>query len=154
MVVQEAKEERSSQVEVPSAEGLRVSNAQAAKILGNKKGKLVCKDTAQALWSSSVLAKRSVKGNVAPKKRALGELPKQQLTPEKVDVVAAIVRTNVELMDSDSEYEEFDGVVTVLALKLTKIQRSRIPRYLEEVSADAAPVFIHDRRQCRQDAAD
>ncbi|KAH6946444.1 hypothetical protein HPB50_013648 [Hyalomma asiaticum] len=70
--------------------GLRVSNAQAAKTLGNKKGKLVCKDTAQALWSSSVLAKRSVRGNVAPKKRALGELPKQQLTPEKVDVVAGM----------------------------------------------------------------
>ncbi|KAH6920658.1 hypothetical protein HPB50_028354 [Hyalomma asiaticum] len=77
---------------IPSTEGLRVSNAQAAKILGNEKGKLVCKDTAQALWSSSVLAKRSVRGNVAPKKRALGELPKQQLTPEKVDVVAATVQ--------------------------------------------------------------
>ncbi|KAH6940246.1 hypothetical protein HPB50_026442 [Hyalomma asiaticum] len=74
-------------------EGLRVSNAQAAKILGYKKGKLVCKDTAQALWSSSVLATRRVRGNVAPKKRALGKLPKQQLTPEKVDVVAAHERT-------------------------------------------------------------
>ncbi|KAH6932240.1 hypothetical protein HPB50_004042 [Hyalomma asiaticum] len=67
---------------------------------------------------------------------------------------AAIVRTNVELMDSDSEDEEFDDVVTVLALRLTRIQRNRIPRYFEEVLADAAPVFIHDRRQCRQDAAD
>ncbi|KAH6925113.1 hypothetical protein HPB50_001025 [Hyalomma asiaticum] len=58
------------------------------------------------------------------------------------------------LMDSDSEYEELDDVVTVLALKLTKIQRNRIPRYFEEVLADAAPVLIHDRRQCRRDAAD
>ncbi|KAH6941588.1 hypothetical protein HPB50_020481 [Hyalomma asiaticum] len=66
---------------------------------------------------------------------------------------AAIARTNVELMDSDSEDEEFDDVLTVLALKLTKIQRNRIPRYFEEVLADAAPVFIHDRRRCRQDAA-
>ncbi|KAH6920664.1 hypothetical protein HPB50_028348 [Hyalomma asiaticum] len=65
-----------------------VSNAQAAKIRGKKKVKLVRKDTAQALWSSSVLAKRCVRGNIAPKKKALGELPKQQLTPEKVDVVA------------------------------------------------------------------
>ncbi|KAH6947407.1 hypothetical protein HPB50_018812 [Hyalomma asiaticum] len=72
--------------------GYCVSNAQAAKILGNKKGKLVCKDTAQALWSSSVLATRSVSGNVTPKKRALGELPKQQLTPEKVNVVAGLKR--------------------------------------------------------------
>ncbi|KAH6947364.1 hypothetical protein HPB50_018517 [Hyalomma asiaticum] len=32
-------------------------------------------------------------------------------------------------MDSDSEDEEFD-VVTVLALRLTRIQRNRIPRFL------------------------
>ncbi|KAH6947098.1 hypothetical protein HPB50_017080 [Hyalomma asiaticum] len=69
--------------------GYYVSNAQAARTLGNKKGKLVCKDTVQALWISSVLATRSVSDNVAPKKRALGKLPKQQLTPEKVDVVAS-----------------------------------------------------------------
>ncbi|KAH6925213.1 hypothetical protein HPB50_001657 [Hyalomma asiaticum] len=72
--------------------GLLCLKAQAAKIFGNKKGKLVCKDTAQALWSSSMLATMSVSGNVAPKKRALGELPKQQLTPEKVNVVAATVQ--------------------------------------------------------------
>lgn len=47
-------------------------------------------DTAQALWSNAVLATRSVSGNVAPKKRALGELPKQQLTPKKVDVVGKL----------------------------------------------------------------
>ncbi|KAH6945931.1 hypothetical protein HPB50_010751 [Hyalomma asiaticum] len=69
-------------------------------------------------------------------------------------VFSTIVRTNVQLMDSDSEDEEFDDVVTVLALRLTRIQRNRIPRYFEEVLADVAPVFIHDRRQCRQDAAD
>ncbi|KAH6927140.1 hypothetical protein HPB50_000001 [Hyalomma asiaticum] len=73
-------------------EGLLCLKAQAAKIFGNKKGKLVCKDTAQALWSSSMLATRSVSGNVAPKKRAVGELPKQQLTPEKVNVVVATVQ--------------------------------------------------------------
>ncbi|KAH6935219.1 hypothetical protein HPB50_004788 [Hyalomma asiaticum] len=67
---------------------------------------------------------------------------------------AAIVRTIPELMDSDSEDEEFDDVVTVLALKLAKIQRNRIPKYFEEVLADAAAVCIHDRRQCRQDSAD
>ncbi|KAH6945235.1 hypothetical protein HPB50_007598 [Hyalomma asiaticum] len=67
---------------------------------------------------------------------------------------AAIVWTTVELMDSDSEDEEFDDVVTILALKLIKIQRNRIPRYFEEVLADAVPVFIHDRCQCRQDVAD
>ncbi|KAH7965266.1 hypothetical protein HPB49_005698 [Dermacentor silvarum] len=73
-----------------STDGFCVSGAQAAKIFGNKKGTLVCKDTAQALWGSAVLATRSVSGNVAPKKRALGELPKPQLTPKKVDVVVAI----------------------------------------------------------------
>ncbi|KAH6923829.1 hypothetical protein HPB50_007775 [Hyalomma asiaticum] len=74
--------------------GYCVLNAQAAKILGNKKGKLVCKHTAQALWSSSVLATRGVSGNVAPKKRALGELPKQQPTPQKVDVADAKAARN------------------------------------------------------------
>ncbi|KAH6921598.1 hypothetical protein HPB50_003096 [Hyalomma asiaticum] len=77
----------------------------------------------------------------------------EQLEPPCLGAVETIVRTNVELMDSGSEDEEFDDVVTVLALKLTKIQRNRIPRYFEEVLADAAPIFIHDRRQCRQDAA-
>ncbi|KAH6947450.1 hypothetical protein HPB50_019043 [Hyalomma asiaticum] len=66
----------------------------------------------------------------------------------------ATFRTVVELMDFDGGDEEFDDVVTLLALKLTRIQRNRIPMYLEEVLAYAAPVFIHDRRQCRQDAAD
>ncbi|KAH6940251.1 hypothetical protein HPB50_026447 [Hyalomma asiaticum] len=66
-------------------EGLLCLKAQAAKIFGNKKGKLVCKDTAQALWSSSVLATRSVGGNVAPKKRALAGLQDEQ----------PIVETNV-----------------------------------------------------------
>ncbi|KAH7973576.1 hypothetical protein HPB49_002805 [Dermacentor silvarum] len=86
-------------------DGFCVSGAQAAKIFGNKKGTLVCKDTAQALWGSAILATRSISGNVAPKKRALGELPNQQLTPKKVDVVVATVQhwgkeKNVDLSDT------------------------------------------------------
>ncbi|KAH6920861.1 hypothetical protein HPB50_028150 [Hyalomma asiaticum] len=46
---------------------------------------------------------------------------------------AAIVQTIIELIDSDSEDEEFDDVVTVLALKLARLQRNRIPKYCEEV---------------------
>ncbi|XP_077511579.1 uncharacterized protein LOC144121981 isoform X2 [Amblyomma americanum] len=67
--------------------GIIISSAQAAKILANKKATLVCEDTAQAVWTSEVLATRSVSGMIAPKKRALGEKPKQPLTPQKVDVV-------------------------------------------------------------------
>ncbi|KAH7977848.1 hypothetical protein HPB49_003756 [Dermacentor silvarum] len=86
-------------------DGFCVSGAQAAKIFGNKKGTLVCKDTAQALWGSAILATRSVSGNIAPKKRALGELPKQQLTPKKVDVVVATIQhwgkeKNVDVSDT------------------------------------------------------
>ncbi|KAH6947662.1 hypothetical protein HPB50_020554 [Hyalomma asiaticum] len=51
---------------------------------------------------------------------------------------AAIVRTVVELMDSDSEDEEFDDVVTVLVLELTKIQRNRILR-LTALLHDSVP---------------
>ncbi|XP_072140969.1 uncharacterized protein [Dermacentor andersoni] len=46
---------------------------------------------------------------------------------------AAIVQTVIELMDSDSEDEDFDDIVTILALKLTRLQRNRIPKYCEEV---------------------
>ncbi|KAH6919424.1 hypothetical protein HPB50_029588 [Hyalomma asiaticum] len=46
---------------------------------------------------------------------------------------AAIVQTLIELIDSDSEDEEFDDFVSVLALMLTGLQRNRIPKYCEEV---------------------
>ncbi|KAH6932188.1 hypothetical protein HPB50_003642 [Hyalomma asiaticum] len=46
---------------------------------------------------------------------------------------AAIVQTIIELMDCDSKDEQFDDVVTVLALKLPRLQRNRIPKYCEEV---------------------
>lgn len=36
-------------------------------------------------------------------------------------------------MDSDSEDEAFDDVVAIVALKLSRLQRNRIPRYCEEV---------------------
>ncbi|XP_054923308.1 uncharacterized protein [Dermacentor andersoni] len=73
-------------------DGFCISGAQAAKICADKKGTLVCKDTVQGLWSNTVLATRSVSGNVAPRKRALGELPKQQFTPKKVDVVVVTIQ--------------------------------------------------------------
>ncbi|XP_077512756.1 uncharacterized protein LOC144123917 [Amblyomma americanum] len=72
--------------------GIIISGCQAAKILANKKPTLVCKDTAQAVWSNEVLATRSFTGAVAPKQRALGEKPKQHLTPHKVDVVIATMK--------------------------------------------------------------
>lgn len=73
------------------AKGVFVTSGQATKIL-NKKPTLVAKDTAQAIWTNEVLADRSVHGGVAPNKRALGERAKKQLSPEKVQVVAATVR--------------------------------------------------------------
>ncbi|KAL1426044.1 hypothetical protein MTO96_018594 [Rhipicephalus appendiculatus] len=62
------------------------------KVLTIKKAILVCKDTAQAIWGMELLAERSVCGVAAPKARAAGQLPKQPLTPTKVDVVGATVR--------------------------------------------------------------
>lgn len=69
------------------ANSVAVSAVQAAKILGNKKATLVCKDAAQAIWTSEVLA-TSVRGHLPPAKRSSGVLPKGPLTPLKVDVVA------------------------------------------------------------------
>ncbi|XP_037511879.1 BEN domain-containing protein 5-like isoform X2 [Rhipicephalus sanguineus] len=74
------------------AKGVIITASQAAKILNNKKATLVCKDTAQAIWGTEVLSERSVCGVAAPKAKAAGQLPKQPLTPAKVDVVAATVR--------------------------------------------------------------
>ncbi|KAH6942933.1 hypothetical protein HPB50_012237 [Hyalomma asiaticum] len=71
---------------------------------------------------------------------------------------AAIVQTVAELMKSDSENEKFEIVVTGLALKLTRLQRNRIPKYCQELPSryitDAPPVFTHGRRQSGQDGAD
>ncbi|KAL1452379.1 hypothetical protein MTO96_027912 [Rhipicephalus appendiculatus] len=84
--------------------GYQISGTQAAKILNNKKATLVCKDTAQALWTNEVLATRSVSGKSAPAKRATGMQPKKQLTPQKVDIVVAPVEhwgrcKNVDVVD-------------------------------------------------------
>lgn len=57
-------------------------------------------------------------------------------------------------MDSEREDVDFEDVVTILALKVTRIQRNRLLSYYEEVLVYAASVFIHDRRQCSQNAAD
>ncbi|KAK8775517.1 hypothetical protein V5799_031139 [Amblyomma americanum] len=74
------------------SKGIVISEANALKILRARKPTLVCKDTAQAIWTSDVLAERSLSGNIAPGKRGLGEQPRQPLTPMKVDVVAETVR--------------------------------------------------------------
>ncbi|XP_070392709.1 BEN domain-containing protein 5-like isoform X1 [Dermacentor albipictus] len=69
--------------------GICLTSIQAKRILNHKKPTLVVKETAQAIWSQKVLAARSVKGGVAPRKKNLGELPKPALTPEKVNIVEA-----------------------------------------------------------------
>lgn len=70
------------------AKGVTVSAVQASKILGNEKPTLVCKDTAQVIWTSEVLVTSSVSGHLPPAKRSLGVTPKKSLTPLKVDIVA------------------------------------------------------------------
>lgn len=69
------------------SKGVVISAVQAKKILANKKPTLVCKDTAHAIWGPEELAKRSVSGIVAPRKKHSGELPKKALSPGKVDVI-------------------------------------------------------------------
>ncbi|XP_070392798.1 BEN domain-containing protein 5-like [Dermacentor albipictus] len=70
-----------------------VVRAEAAfKIMRNVKLTLVVKDTAEAVWGNDVLEKKSVTCMVAPRKKCLGELAKEPLTPEKVAVVAATLK--------------------------------------------------------------
>lgn len=74
--------------------GVTISGVCAKKIFGNKKATLVVKDAAHAIWGSNVLASRSVTGTVGSRKRALGEQPKQPLTPEKLLVVSGTTSMN------------------------------------------------------------
>ncbi|XP_077520545.1 BEN domain-containing protein 5-like isoform X2 [Amblyomma americanum] len=69
--------------------GIVLTKVQASRIISHKKSSLVVKETAQAIWTQSGLAMRSVKGGVAPRKRGTAETAKPRLTPEKVEVVAA-----------------------------------------------------------------
>lgn len=59
----------------------------AFKIMCNVKPILVVKDMAEAVWGKDVLEKNSITGMVGPRKKCLGELAKEPLTP-KVAVVA------------------------------------------------------------------
>lgn len=99
------------------AEGIVISANQAAKILNNKKATLVCKDTAHAIWGTDGLLNRSVSGVAAPKLRAAGELPKQPLTPTKVNVVTATVRHWGQLKGED---------VTTAVASITKLLSEKI----------------------------
>ncbi|KAH9375888.1 hypothetical protein HPB48_008962 [Haemaphysalis longicornis] len=47
--------------------------------------------------------------------------------------LATVVQVAMDLVDSDSEDEEFDDLVAALAVKLVRIDRNRIPLYCEEV---------------------
>ncbi|KAH6944068.1 hypothetical protein HPB50_001516 [Hyalomma asiaticum] len=69
----------------------------------------------------------------------MGAKPHEVISPSRTSRMQTRSPINIgeRLGDSDSEDEEFDDVVTVLALRLTRIQRNRIPRYFEEVLADA-----------------
>ncbi|XP_075554629.1 uncharacterized protein LOC142587469 isoform X1 [Dermacentor variabilis] len=74
------------------AKGVVVRPEAAFKIMRNLKPTLVVKDTAEAVWGKDVLEKKSVTGMVAPRKKSLGEVAKEPLTPEKVAVVAATLK--------------------------------------------------------------
>nr|XP_054923567.1 BEN domain-containing protein 5-like [Dermacentor andersoni] len=74
------------------AKGVVVRSEAAFKIMRNLKPTLVVKDTAEAVWGKDVLEKKSVTGMVAPRKKSLGEVAKEPLTPEKVAVVAATLK--------------------------------------------------------------
>ncbi|XP_077550279.1 uncharacterized protein LOC144163244 [Haemaphysalis longicornis] len=77
---------------LPQQKEVMVSPLAARKPLTNRKPTLVCKDTAQAIWTAEVLARRSVSGQAAPKSKATGETAKLALTPMKVSVVIDMLR--------------------------------------------------------------
>ncbi|KAH7941381.1 hypothetical protein HPB49_012854 [Dermacentor silvarum] len=73
-----------------------IKRAEAAyKILKDSKPTLV-KDTDEVAWGKDVLSKNSVTGAVALRKKCLGEVTKEPLTPEKVAVVTGQPRGDPE----------------------------------------------------------
>lgn len=39
----------------------------------------------------------------------------------------------MELLDCDSEEEEFDDLISIIAMRLVRLDRNRVPRYCENV---------------------
>ncbi|XP_077552639.1 BEN domain-containing protein 5-like [Haemaphysalis longicornis] len=99
------------------SKGVVISAVQAKKILANKKPTLVCKDTAHAIWGPEELAKRSVSGIVAPRKKHSGELPKKALSPGKVDVIKATLEYWARSSEWPDEREQQKQLATKQAIR-------------------------------------
>ncbi|XP_077491358.1 BEN domain-containing protein 5-like isoform X1 [Amblyomma americanum] len=110
--------------------GIVISGACAEKIFKNKKPTLVIKDTAQAIWGNDVLVTRSVTGTACSKKRALGELPKQPLTPEKLLVVSETLKYwGVQKSVSTEEAEK--TLTRTLTEKIQDLLKSKLRRQIK-----------------------
>ncbi|KAL1479155.1 hypothetical protein MTO96_052094 [Rhipicephalus appendiculatus] len=136
-------------VQVHMAKGVVITASQAAEALNNKKATLLCKDTAQAIWGMELLAERSVCGAASPKARAAGQLPKEPLTPTKVDVVAGSsieppVLSNQFYMPVCSSLSELDSSdPTQRFMSGTEEQYGELQQLLQEVS-DLAHEFHYE----------
>nr|XP_037290598.1 BEN domain-containing protein 5-like [Rhipicephalus microplus] len=99
------------------------------KIFGNKKATLVVKDAAHAIWGSNVLASRSVTGTVGSRKRALGEQPKQPLTPEKLLVVSETLKHWGQQKDVNTADTE-KNLPRILAEKIQDLLKSKVRKQM------------------------
>ncbi|XP_077516797.1 uncharacterized protein LOC144127773 [Amblyomma americanum] len=110
--------------------GIVISGTCAEKIFKNKKPTLVIKDTAQAIWGNDVLVTRSVTGTACSKKRALGELPKQPLTPEKLLVVSETLK-HWGVQKSVSTEEAEKTLTRTLTKKIQDLLKSKLRKQIK-----------------------
>lgn len=88
--------------------GITIVARQAKKVFGNKKTALISKALAHALWSSDVLAHRSVNGASAPKNKGPDLASKLPLSTLNVDAIKGKLYSQVGTLNKFSVYE---GVV-------------------------------------------
>ncbi|XP_077501247.1 BEN domain-containing protein 5-like isoform X2 [Amblyomma americanum] len=103
-------------------QGVYIKPDQAEKLFKNKKPSIVVRDSAQLLWGIETLSKRSVSGRLAPTKSGSCEVPAEQLTPAKLEVVYGCLRHWGKVHGVDTSVAEC-SVPRILSEKIQDVKR-------------------------------
>ncbi|KAM7285074.1 hypothetical protein ISCGN_032048 [Ixodes scapularis] len=89
---------------------------QAKRVMAHTKPSLVLKETAQSIWTTPWLARRSMSGQLPPNKRGSGEQPKPALTSEKINVVESILGScSAVVRASDADFSRLPDTAAIIA---------------------------------------
>ncbi|XP_077547561.1 uncharacterized protein LOC144159736 [Haemaphysalis longicornis] len=97
-----------------------VKKQQAEKMFKNKKGSILVRDAAQAIWGVEKLSQRSVRANLASGKDE--EEAVKQLTAAKVEVVYACLEHWGRIRNEDTKVAAA-GVLRTLSDKIQDVKR-------------------------------